>query len=152
MGTYTVTVTDANGCTVNASASVTQPSSALSSTISSSQNVNCFGGNNASTAVTAAGGTSPYTYSWNNGSTSSALSGIIAGTYTVTVTDANGCTSQSSQTITQPSSALSSSASPAQNVTCYGLSNGSINLTTAGGTSQHIFFYLTHRHTEHIVF
>lgn len=138
-GTYTVTITDANGCTTSNSAAVTQPASSLSSSISSFQNVNCFGGNNASVAVTASGGTSPYIYSWSNGANTSSISNIAAGIYTVTVTDANGCTSSQSKTITQPSASLAASVTGTQNVSCFGLSNGSVTLNTAGGTTPYSY-------------
>src|SRR5690606_25396859 len=91
-GSYSVTVTDANGCTYSVSEVITQPSAGLSASVSSTQNVNCFGGNNASVQLTGNGGTSPYSYNWSNGATSQNISSITAGVYTVTVTDANGCT------------------------------------------------------------
>jgi len=89
-GTYTVTVTDAGGTTATSSATITEPT-ALNTTISSQTNVACFGENTGSLTASVTGGTSPYTYNWNSGETSATISGKAAGTYTVSVLDANGC-------------------------------------------------------------
>lgn len=91
-GTYTVTVTDLEGCTDVQSVVVSQPAAALSATATVAQQVSCFGGNNGSITLTVSGGTTPYSYSWSNGASSQNVSGLTTGTYTVTITDANGCT------------------------------------------------------------
>ncbi|NVK05552.1 MAG: hypothetical protein HWD92_12060, partial [Flavobacteriia bacterium] len=138
-GTYSVTVTDANGCTDTLSVTLTQPSAALTSTSTVIQNVSCFGGNNGSAYVTYTGGTSPYTVSWNNGATIDTISNLIAGTYTATITDANGCTTTESVTITQPASALSASAVVNANVLCFGNATGAATVTATGGTSPYTY-------------
>jgi aminopeptidase-like protein len=99
-GTYTVTVTDANACTKTVSATITQPSALTVS--ETNVDVLCFGANTGSIDVTVSGGTSPYTYNWGGGITTQDRTGLAAGTYTVTVTDANSCTKTVSATITQP--------------------------------------------------
>ncbi|MEO0037812.1 MAG: hypothetical protein RIQ59_1023 [Bacteroidota bacterium] len=93
-GTYTVTITDANGCTTTVTKTITQPSAlTLSTTITKAS---CPGVNDGAIALTISGGTTNYTVAWTgpNSYTSSTSSptGLLAGTYTVTVTDANGCT------------------------------------------------------------
>ena len=103
-GIYTVTVTDANGCTTQSNYEVTQPEQV--SVIPSGADVNCFGGADGSIQLNVSGGVGSYSYLWNNGATTSSLSGISASTYTVTVTDANGCTAQANYEVKQPSEHL----------------------------------------------
>ncbi len=128
-GTYSVTVTDAHGCTVTGSYTIIQPSSLALSAVTA--NAACHGGNGTVT-TTLTGGTSPYGYLWSNGATTSNLT-AVAGTYSVTVTDAGGCMVKGgAYTITQPV-ALSVTAA-ITNVSCYGVANGIINTTVTGGT------------------
>jgi gliding motility-associated-like protein len=149
-GNYTLTVTDANGCSSVSTVAVTQPSSALSSAATMSQSVACFGGNTGSANVTANGGTAPYTYDWSNGAISSAVGSLAAGTYTVVVTDNNGCTSQNTVTITQPLAALSSSVSSSQNINCFGGTNGSVNISVTGGTSPYTYLWNTGAQSQNL--
>jgi len=149
-GTYTVTITDANGCTANNSATVTQPAAALSASTAVTSNISCFSGNNGSIDLTVSGGTSPYTYIWNTGATTQDISGVSAGTYTVSITDANGCTKQVTDTITQPAGALSTSITVTQGVLCYGGNNGSIDLTVNGGTAPYAYIWSNGATTEDI--
>src|SRR5205085_2695906 len=121
-GSYTVTAKDANGCTTTQPVTITQPASAVSASISSQTNVACFGGSTGSVTVTGSGGTSPYSYTID-GTTfgaSGTFSSLGAGSYTITVKDANGCTTTQGVTITQPAAALSSSISSQTNVACLG--------------------------------
>ena len=140
VGSYIVTVTDTNGCTSTASASITQPTdvTALASAINQ---VNCFGAATGAATVTAGGGISPYTYLWSNGSTDQSSTNLTAGTYTVTVFDANGCTETSMVTITQPSTALSSSITSSTNPSCEGNTMGTATVTAAGGTSPYSYLW-----------
>jgi gliding motility-associated-like protein len=133
-GSYIVTVTDAQGCTFTTSATVAQPSGALASTINVSQNVNCFGGNNGSIILNVTGGTTPYSYNWSNGATTQNIAALSSGTYTVTIADANGCVNVATASVQQPSASLNGSASSTSNVSCFGGSNGNIDLTVNGGT------------------
>src|SRR5207253_1246988 len=113
---------------------------ALSSSINSKTNISCFGGNNGAIDLSVAGGTPPYSYNWSNSATTQDLSNLSAGNYTVTATDANGCTILNSAiSITQPAAALDASAGSTTNVSCYGGNNGSINLTVSGGTSPYSY-------------
>ncbi len=146
-GTYSVTVTDANGCIATASATVTQPASAVTASAVAT-NVNCFGQSTGSVNLTVSGGTSPYTYLWSNNATTEDISGLAAGTYSVTVTDANGCTATASATVTQPASAVTASA-VATNATC-GNANGSVNLTVSGGTAPYSYLWSNNATTEDI--
>ena len=136
-GAYTVTVTDANGCTATATVTITQPASALVATTTQVM-IACFGGSTGSVNMTPTGGTAPYTYVWTGGSTAQSAIGVPAGTYTVVVTDANGCTTTISATITQPQAPLSL-ATTQVNVLCFGNNTGSIDLSPSGGTPGYTY-------------
>src|SRR5205814_6320366 len=113
----------------------------LGSSISSQTNVACFGGSTGSVTVAGSGGTSPYSYAID-GTTFDAngtFSSLGAGSYTITVKDANGCTTTQAVTITQPAAALSSSISSQTNVACFGGSTGSVTVAGSGGTSPYTF-------------
>lgn len=99
-GTYTCTVTDANGCTNATTVVVTEPTGITASTMQT--NILCNGGNNGDAMVMPSGGTPGYTYLWSSGGTAATESNLVAGTYTCTITDANGCTNQQTVTITEP--------------------------------------------------
>ncbi|MEJ7779880.1 MAG: gliding motility-associated C-terminal domain-containing protein, partial [Daejeonella sp.] len=147
-GTYTVNVTDGNNCTTTANITITQPTTAL--TLSSVRtNVNCFGANTGSINLTTTGGTAPYLYEWSNGQSTEDLSGLIAGTYNVKVTDASNCTAIASFTITQPV-ALLVLRSTQTNVTCFGAGTGAVNLSASGGTSPYSFSWSNGKATEDI--
>lgn len=105
-GLYTVTVTDANGCTVTQSEAVSQPAQLMASGIVT--NTSCAG-NNGAIDLTVTGGSGPYNYTWSPvGSTSQDLNSIAAGQYSVLVTDAHGCTSNQSFTVGSSSGAPAS--------------------------------------------
>ena len=133
-GVYTVTVTDANSCTATRSVTITQPT-AITLT-NTSVNVNCNGGTTGSINLTVSGGTTPYTYNWG-GVVTEDRTNLAAGIYTVTVTDANSCTATRSVTITQPTAITLTNTSV--NVSCNGGTNGSIDLTVAGGTMPYTY-------------
>jgi gliding motility-associated-like protein len=147
-GTYSVTVTDNNGCTASASVNITQPV-LLTTTMSVPVNVSCFGGNNGSASVTPAGGTSPYTYNWSNGTHNGTATGLVSGTYTVTVTDQNGCTSTNTITINQPIQ-LTTTISSQANVTCNGVANGSATISANGGVPPYNYTWSNGLHTTTI--
>ncbi|MDV6167451.1 T9SS type A sorting domain-containing protein, partial [Flavobacterium sp. DG1-102-2] len=142
-GIYTVVVTDAHGCTLSNSYTITQPSQALALTPNTTHtNVSCFGGNNGSATVAINGGTAPYTYLWNTGAATASITNLIAGTYTVDVTDANGCTLSNSFIITEPT-ALVASAGTQNNITCFGAANGSATVNVTGGTGTYTYSWNT---------
>jgi hypothetical protein len=99
-GTYTCTITDANMCT--ATASVMQTTNTAMTVTINKTDVSCFGGNNGSATASTSGGVPGYTYVWTNGATTATITNLVAGSYTVTVTDANGCTKTASTMIAQP--------------------------------------------------
>ncbi|WP_177765513.1 T9SS type A sorting domain-containing protein [Flavobacterium sp. I3-2] len=136
-GTYTVTVTDANNCEATRSFTITQPS-ALIATVGAQTNVSCNGGANGTATVNVTGGTPGYTYSWApSGGTAATASGLAAGTYTVTVTDANSCSKTQSFTITQPS--ILSATKSHTNVLCNGTATGSATVVASGGSGTYTY-------------
>ncbi|MFM8949371.1 MAG: gliding motility-associated C-terminal domain-containing protein, partial [Bacteroidota bacterium] len=147
-GTYTVSVVDANGCDGTATININQPANPLSNTVSVTQQVNCFNGNDGSVDLTVNGGTLPYVYSWSNGSTTEDLSGLSAGVYTVLITDQNGCQDSASVTILQPQDSLLANLTSSQQVNCFAGSDGTIDLSTTGGTSPYSFSWSNGAITE----
>jgi hypothetical protein len=137
-GTYTVTVTDANGCIATHSVVVTN-SPGPTASISGTTNVSCFGGNNGSITSTAFGGSPPYSYSWNTVPSQHTVTAtsLSAGSYTLTITDGNGCTANAVATITQPPPLTNylTSISPSCQTCC----DGAINASTSGGTAQYTY-------------
>ncbi len=131
-GMYTVTVSDQNGCSISASATITEPP-ALSATLTATT-VTCFGGNNGAAQVTVNGGVPPYTYSWNVPQSTPTIGGLTAGFYSVTATDANGCTiSPNPATVAQPATPLQVTAIQTHRA-CAGASDGEA-LATASGSN-----------------
>lgn len=137
-GNYSVTVTDNTGCTANASATILNvPGPTVS--IGSFTNVSCFGGNNGSATAAISSGTAPFQILWlPSGGNNLTATGLTAGGYSVTITDANGCQTFASTTITQPT-LLNPSILSVTNVSCNGLSDGAITSTTAGGAGGYTF-------------
>ncbi|MBI3501390.1 MAG: gliding motility-associated C-terminal domain-containing protein [Bacteroidetes bacterium] len=137
-GNYSVIVTDAQGCSSTQTVSVANSNGGTAS-LSASQNVSCFGGNNGSATVSMSGGSSPFTYLWNNGQTTSTANNLSAGNYSVVVTDANGCSSSVSVNITQPS-ALSATTSSTANISCLS-PNGTASVAAAGGSGSYTYLW-----------
>ena len=137
-GVYTCTVTDANGCSATRSFTLTQPV-VLAAAASSQTNLACNGGTNGAATVLASGGTTPYTYSWSpSGGTSATASGLSAGVYTCTVTDANGCSATRSFTLTQPV-AVTAPTSQATQLFCVG--NTIANLVATVNSGETLEWY-----------
>lgn len=130
-GTYTATITDFYGCTVTASASVSEPSQIVVTTTSTP--ATCGIANGTATA-NSQGGSGNYTYLWSNaGETDSSISQLSSGTYTVLVTDDHGCTQTGAVTIIAPNAPVISLEAQS-NVTCHGSANGSTSVTVTDGT------------------
>ncbi len=100
--TYTLTINDNCGATLTATVAITQPASALLANATVTTNVGCNGGNTGNAQSAPSGGTSPYTYTWSNTATTSSISALTAGTFTLTVQDNQGCNATGSVTISQP--------------------------------------------------
>ena len=139
-GTYTLLATDANNCSAQALATITQPP-LLSASITASGNASCAGYTNGFATVAPAGGTPGYTYSWSpSGGTGSTANNLAAGNYLATITDAQGCSATANIIITQPTPLAATITST--NITCFGLNNGISNLAYSGGTGPYNFLWL----------
>ncbi len=137
VGTYTVTVTDGVPCSVNATVTITEPAVLSASGVAADKS--CSDKNDGTIDVTVSGGKSPFTFLWSNTATSEDVNGLSAGTYTVTVTDANMCTTTLSKTITGPSALFApASVSP---VACFGQATGSITVSATGGNSGYTYLW-----------
>jgi gliding motility-associated-like protein len=131
VGTNSVDVTDANGCVISVTANITEPA-LLTATITSSTDPLCATVCDGTADVTAAGGTTAYTYSWTSGGAAAGETGMCTGTETVTVTDANGCIATADIALTDPP--LLTAAVVGTDPLCNAGSDGSADLTTTGGT------------------
>ncbi|HOY38063.1 MAG TPA: SprB repeat-containing protein, partial [Bacteroidales bacterium] len=142
-GTYVVTASDQYGCSSSATVTVPQTGS-VSASVGSITNVSCYGANNGSVQVNITAGTPDFTISWGSGSistnlTSYTFTNLPAGTFGLTITDANGCvTSLSGITISEPQ-ALVVQLNSITHVTCNGGSNGSASIGVTGGTPPYSY-------------
>lgn len=136
-GVYSVNVTDLNGCTAAASVSITQPTPLT--IVTSATDVSCFGVCNGTASVIAGGGTPAYSYLWApGGETTPSITGKCAGTYTVTVKDANNCSQTGTVTIDSPTQ-VQGNPSVVSNVSCAGMCNGSAGSAASGGTGSYTY-------------
>lgn len=139
-GIYSIKVTDAIGCSRTKTDTVTQPT--LLTTTKTQTNINCYNQNTGKAKVTASGGTTPYTYSWNiSGNTTDSATNLAAGTYIVTTTDNKGCSKQDTFIITQPPQLITSVAKT--DVSCNGYNNGAASVTVTGGTTPYLYSWNT---------
>jgi gliding motility-associated-like protein len=136
-GTYTVTVTDANGCAATKDIVVGQTPRIFIG-IASTQNVSCSGGNDGYIDITVNGGTPPYNYLWSNASTNEDQTNLTAGTYTVTVTDGNGCSLDTTVTLTSPP-AITGTLTATSNNVCAGSTDGTATVHGSGGVPPYTY-------------
>ncbi len=98
----------------------------------------CHGEASGSITLSVAGGTAPYQFDWSNGESTQDLTGLVAGNYQVAITDANGCSFDEDFIVEEPAEAINAVGS-VTNVSCYGETGGSINVTVSGGTAPYQF-------------
>ncbi len=134
-GIYSLTVTEANGCQATRVFPISQPAELVAT--ATGVNSDCSGMPMGSASVSVAGGTPPYTYLWSNGATTQSISNLMAGAYSVTVTDANLCTDTASVTLTSPQDIVVNLT--AQNVLCFGGATGSVSASVSGGTPPYTY-------------
>lgn len=135
-GIYTVSIQDANGCTIATTATVIEPADITTAT--AVYDVSCFGGNDGVVNLSVSGGVAPFEYTWSNGALNEDIFFLSAGSYIVTVTDANGCTESVAASVAQPSSPIIVNGVVVNSST--GTSNdGAIDVTVTGGTGPYFY-------------
>lgn len=146
-GNYMVTVTDASSCIVINNFDITEPA-ALAITVNSTD-ILCNGDSSGSAMANVSGGTTSYSYNWSNGATTQSITGLVAGSYFVTVTDGNNCVISDSAIITEPASNLSLFFNHIIPY-CNGDSTGSITATANGGTQPYSYNWSNGATTQNI--
>ena len=129
-GTYSVLITDANNCTVNASATLTDPA-LLQDPLMSATNPVCNGDCNGTATANPIDGIPPYTYVWNNGQITQTATALCQGTYAVVVTDGNGCTSSNTITLVNPPPVIVGNITALDTI-CYLSSNETYSVPSLG--------------------
>ena len=135
-GKYKVTVSDNSGTTAIDSITITEPV-LLTSIIQIDSNVSCNSYSNGGATVSANGGTTPYTYLWNNTATTASITGVAAGNYSITVTDANGCIANNNTTIIEPAVLLAAIALDSNDRG----NGGGATATATGGTTPYSYLW-----------
>ncbi|MBL4652821.1 MAG: gliding motility-associated C-terminal domain-containing protein, partial [Flavobacteriales bacterium] len=143
-GVYTLTLTDNGGVGCqNISSYTLTPPTQVSVTLVIDNNVNCFGTSDGQATATGAGGTTNYTYLWDDpapAQSTAVATGLAAGVVIVTLTDAQGCAITATTTITEPATAITATAT-ATDATCNGGTNGSVTVTAGGGTTGYTYLW-----------
>ncbi|NJN77679.1 MAG: hypothetical protein HC803_04570, partial [Saprospiraceae bacterium] len=148
-GTYTVTVTDANGC-MSIESVVVEPFICNLAAVASATNASCNGGNNGTATATAFNGTAPYSYSWSTTpvKTTQVATNLVAGTYTVTITDSKGCTAGASTIVSEPNALVVNASATGE--TAFGASDGTATANPNGGTSPYTYAWSSGQSTKSI--
>lgn len=149
-GLYTVIVTDSNSCSKTVLVNIFAPDNlqleATSTQYNGGYNISCNGLSDGSISSAVSGGSAPYEYQWSGPdsftSTNQNISGLVAGVYTITVKDQNGCSTSGSITLQQPDGVKASAIASSYNgfgVSCYNSDDGSISVETLGGTQPYTY-------------
>ncbi|MFN5735338.1 MAG: SprB repeat-containing protein, partial [Flavobacteriales bacterium] len=134
-GNYSYTITDANGCSANTSVSITEPDAITLAAIPT--NVTCNAGTDGAVDLTVTGGTPGFTFTWSDGSSNEDLTNVVAGNYSVIVSDANGCSNNTNVTINEPSAiSATTSSTPAS---CN--PDGTASVTVSGGVPGYTYLW-----------
>ena len=140
-GLHSVTVTDAYQVVTSCTIMITEPDILEATAIGGSViSCSCYGGSDGSIDLTVIGGTPDYTYLWSNGATTEDLSGLLAGTYSVIVTDSNGCTTEEEIIISEPGM-LSCEITQDSPVSYNGASDGIATVTPTAGTAPYEYLW-----------
>ena len=139
-GVYNVRVTDKNGCFLDSSFIVNQPSELVIDNLVKWDIYPCTSGNGAA-KVYVSGGTPAYTYLWSNSGTTDSIGSLEKGSYNVQVTDANGCQKTSGLVSIIDSCQVNIEVVNVVDVTCYGAAEGIIQLTAFGGERPYTYYW-----------
>lgn len=140
IGIYNVVVSDTNQCSATASVEITEPSAISIAVVIDS--ASCNGSSDAQIECIPSGGTPGYTYEWTPGPVSgNPLTGIPAGSYSVTVTDANNCTAELQNILVPEPAAMVLQLLSREDVSCYGFDDGSAEISVSGGTGPYSYLW-----------
>ena len=117
--------------------------------VSSLTDVSCYGWNNGGIDLTISGAIAPYTFEWSNQETTEDITGLSAGSFSVTITDFTGCEYFENYTVNEPPEIEINSL--INNVSCFGASDGSIDISAAGGVSPYTFLWSNSSITEDLI-
>lgn len=136
-GSYSVTVTDANGCTATSDVVIEEPDTLVASP-TGIVNVSCNGGSDGEASAFASGGKQPYSYSWPGNIATQTITNLSAGTYTVTITDANGCMALAEALVNEPA-VLTVNIINVSQISCYGEADGQATASATGGVFPYTY-------------
>ena len=146
-GVYTVVVTDEDNCTASESVTITEP---IELTVTATATAQTAPGVNDGTAsATPSGGTGVYAYEWSNGETTSNITGLAPGNYTVEVTDANGCVESQTVTVNEFGCAITASIT-GDDVSCFGSEDGAAMITLSNAAQPQTYEWSNGETTQSI--
>ncbi|MBK8808062.1 MAG: OmpA family protein [Bacteroidales bacterium] len=148
-GQYSLKVSDTKGCTQSVDVRIKEPALMVSS-ITEVVNVKCKGDSTGAVKINVVGGTAPYAFKWSNAKTEKDNVLLKAGSYSVNITDANGCLNTLSTTVIEPSK-LTSIIAKVTNIDCFGESTGGVDVTIGGGVSPYIYKWSNNATTQNLV-
>ena len=146
-GSYSVVVTDGDNCTASENVTISQPAALVVVATATAQS--SPGVNDGTATATPTGGTGAYTYSWNTGATTATITDLSPGTYTVMVTDENGCTKSQTVTVNSFGCAMSAAIS-GTGVTCHGLEDGTASIELSNALEPFTFSWSNGETTQTI--
>jgi large repetitive protein len=151
VGTYEVTATDINGCIIETTITLIEPTPLAQTgtpfVYPSGDNISCFGLSDGSIDYDVTGGSPGYVYSWSSTQVTQDINGVPAGTYTVTATDINGCTIDTTIVLVEPDPLAQSTTlsiyPSGDNISCFTFNDGSIDYIPSGGSPGYTYVWST---------
>lgn len=147
-GSYQLNITDGAGCTATNSVTLTEPAELLLTI--TKDNVSSFGGNDGAAYVVANGGTAPFSYAWSNGSNAANITNLVAGIYTIEVTDANGCSQTGSVVISNVNCNNLTVELSSNDVSCNNGNDGQLFSSVSGGNPPYNYMWNNGNQTANI--